>query len=151
MTTVHNMYKNVVSDLDRALCRFQTEAGHCSGSVQFRSGLSGASQALMFMQSGGLASHRGPISVIGSVTGPPRQLSALAWWMTLSPGSGWWKTALCYVPHLCSPWHRMPCGHSLELLVKPQIKSFSQVPRFCHCAYNGPRWKRSTSANEGVH
>lgn len=32
----------------------------------------------------------------------------------------------------------MPCGHSLELLVKPQIKSFSQVPRFWHCAYSTP-------------
>ena len=94
----------VPCDLDNFLYWIQTEAGHCFGSVQFRSSLDGASQTLMSMQSGGLASHRGPISPVGSVTAPPRHQRALAWWITLSPGSGLWNTGFWNRPHLCSPW-----------------------------------------------
>lgn len=64
--------QSVICDLDSSYRSVQAEAGQCFGSVQFRSSLSGASQTLMSMQSGGWVSRRGPISLVGSAAGPPQ-------------------------------------------------------------------------------
>lgn len=50
----------------------RAKAGQCLAMAQFSSSLSGAGQALMSMHSGGQASHRGPISLVGSAAGTPQ-------------------------------------------------------------------------------
>lgn len=81
-------------DLHSFLPKIQMEAGHCFGSVQISSSLSGASRALMSMLSGVLASHRGLISLTRSVTDAPKAPECLclmdyflSWLQPVKPGS----------------------------------------------------------------
>lgn len=87
-----NFSFSVACDLDLFLHWIHTEAGQCFGSVQFRPGLSGASQTLMSVQSWGPTPCRGPISLVGSVR-PPLQAAKSVGLMddTLSPGSSPWS------------------------------------------------------------
>lgn len=120
-------FHNIIRDLERVLYKIQTEAGHCFGLAQFRFSLSGASQALMSMQSGGPASNRPPISVVGSVTTTPPPPS-LAEWFSLMVDSDSLSLSLSVTNPICAlHGSNMLCGVILEPLVKPQIKSVSPV------------------------